>query len=175
MRFIGYGFIILIIYFLQVNFFGVFRPFGVVPNLFLILILFMGLARPASEAIGAAIAGGALLDIASGADFGLRMAAYTVFALVIIVLAQTGTNVENLGLITALIFAATMVYNVAIAAGIAPVLGMAGIMEVLTLSLMEAAVNIAGLFVMGPLFGRIIKRPAQQVPVIGGSRRDLSL
>ena len=61
----------LIIYFLQVNFFSWFRIFGVMPNLFVILTLFIGLFYNKIAGVTYGIFFGILLDLFIGKKVGI--------------------------------------------------------------------------------------------------------
>ena len=66
---------------LQVGFIPALRPLGVVPNLVMVAVVLLGLEGTASQAVVAALAGGLVLDLTSGADFGLRTGLFLLAAL----------------------------------------------------------------------------------------------
>ena len=57
---------------LQVSFLPALRPFGVVPNLALIVVASAALTGPLVSAMILALGGGFILDLSSGSDFGLK-------------------------------------------------------------------------------------------------------
>ncbi len=106
--------IVLVSVWLQVSFLGALRPFGVMPNLALVVIIIAGLAATASQTLVLAVSMGVLLDFMSGADFGLRTAFLCLLALLVIVLRRSGAEFERLGLVAALVLSATLLFNAAI-------------------------------------------------------------
>ncbi len=70
----------LIIYFLQANFFSWFTIAGVKPNLFVILILFVGLFAGRRVGIPIGIFLGFFLDLIIGKSIGISSAIYTIVA-----------------------------------------------------------------------------------------------
>jgi len=67
---------------MQVSLLPALRPLGVVPNLALVIVTLIGLEGTASMALTTAVAGGVVLDLASGANFGLWTAMLVLAALV---------------------------------------------------------------------------------------------
>ncbi len=97
---------------LEASFLGAWRPFGIIPNLFLVLVLAAGASSAnASEVLAIAVGGGFLLDIISGADFGLKTAYFCFLALLIVMMRRTGAEFERLGMKLAAILSATLLYN----------------------------------------------------------------
>lgn len=107
---------------LQINFLGGLRPLGIVPNLLLVALAFWAFLRPASQTITAALIGGLILDLASGTDFGLRMAFYTFFVLGVIYWRQLGAT-ETAVSIASAVTAGTVIYNLAVLANLMRVHG----------------------------------------------------
>lgn len=112
-------------YWLQAGFLASARPFGVVPNLMLVVILYAGLTATATETLVMALAGGLLLDLASGTDFGLRLGFYLVAALAVLVMRQLGVNLDHLGLIAPAVAVGTVLFNLGVLTG--PVISRADI------------------------------------------------
>ncbi len=97
---------------LQVSFLGALRPFGIIPNLFLVTVLVAATILPrASDVMAMAVMGGFLLDTVSGSDFGLRTAFFCVLALAIVMLRRTGTEFGQIGMRLATVVSATALYN----------------------------------------------------------------
>jgi rod shape-determining protein MreD len=103
---------------IQVSWFGHVRPLGVMPNVMLVVVVLFGLWSNATPAVAAALGGGFLLDLASGSDFGLRMAFYAVVALAIVAGRQIGLHTDYI--ITALlaVVVGTILYNVVVLAAL---------------------------------------------------------
>lgn len=82
MRNILLAVVVIIAVFLQVSFFPALRPFGVVPNILLPIVVFVGLYGQASTALVVATVGGLAMDMASSSDFGLWTGTFVLAALV---------------------------------------------------------------------------------------------
>ena len=101
---------------LQVSWFGHIRPLGVMPNLMLVIVVLFGLWSDATAALAAAIGGGFLLDLASGSDFGLRMAFYVVVVLALVAGKQLGLHADSLATPVLAVILGTVIYNLAVLA-----------------------------------------------------------
>lgn len=88
--------IIIVVVMLQVGFLAAWRPFDVVPDLLLAVVIALALYTTASEALISAVIGGLALDLSSGADFGLRLGFYTVVALVVSLMNRAGVALDSL-------------------------------------------------------------------------------
>lgn len=106
--------IIVIAVWVQFSWFGPLRPFDVVPSLMLIVVLVTALWSSATTALSTAVVGGLLLDISSGADFGLRTGFFTVVALAVIAARQFGLHAESVLTATGILTVATVVFNAAV-------------------------------------------------------------
>jgi hypothetical protein len=105
--------------FAQLSLLPALRPFGVVPNVALVLVALLGLEATASTALVVAVVGGLALDLASGANFGLWTGVLVLAALAGGLAARAGVEVAG-GLVAALMVAAgTVVMGVVILAGVA--------------------------------------------------------
>jgi rod shape-determining protein MreD len=106
----------------QVSFFGHVRPLGVMPNLMLVVVVLFGLWSNATPALVAAIGGGLLLDLASGSDFGLRMAFYLVMALGVVASRQLGVQADSLITAAIAVLIGCLLYNMVVLAtlGVSP-------------------------------------------------------
>jgi rod shape-determining protein MreD len=109
---------------LQVSWFGHVRPLGVMPNVVLVVVVLFGLWSDATAALAAAIGGGFLLDLASGSDFGLRMAFYVVVVLALVAGKQIGLHADSLVTPLLAVIIGTIIYNLAVLATLgAPISG----------------------------------------------------
>lgn len=106
--------LVLLVALIQVTIFGQWRPFGVMPNLMLILVICLALWGSASLALAGTILGGLVLDLASGSDFGLRTAFYTVVALAVIAARQLGLHSDSILSAVILVMVATILFDAAI-------------------------------------------------------------
>lgn len=142
----------------QVYFFGSWRPFAVVPNLLLVVVMLAGLSLRASDAILLAVAGGLLIDLASGADFGLRMAFFSLQALLVILLGRLGADFDNLGILMLMVLVATPIYALAVIANVVLGGGAINWLVVLGRVALEAVANLVLLLMLRPLFNRWFNR-----------------
>src|SRR5437870_349117 len=99
MKWLALTVLILAAAWLQVSFWPAVRPLGVIPNGFLVVAVALVAFRPNTQSLGAVMAGGFLLDMASGSDFGLRTAFYAVLSLVLLSWRQTGVELDRLPLL----------------------------------------------------------------------------
>ncbi len=74
--------VVVVAIFLQISFLPALRPFGVVPDIMLPIVVFVGLYGQASTALVVALAGGISMDLASSGDFGLWTGTFVVAAIV---------------------------------------------------------------------------------------------
>lgn len=114
MRLVVAAVVMLIMVGLQVAFFGNFRPFGIMPNLILVLVIVAALWLEATSALTLAIIAGMALDLASGTDFGLRTAFYSAAALAVIAGRQFGLHTDSLLTAAALVVMGTVLFDGAI-------------------------------------------------------------
>ncbi len=100
--------VILMAVWLQTSYFGHFRPFGVLPNLVLIVVVLSALLSEATPTVATAVLGGLLLDLSSATDFGLRAATLSVVALAVITARQYGLHSDSFATIVGIVVAATL-------------------------------------------------------------------
>ncbi|GAC1369468.1 MAG: hypothetical protein NVSMB39_1310 [Candidatus Saccharimonadales bacterium] len=105
---------------LQVSFVPGLRPFGVVPNLVLIVLVLSAVMVVTSEALIAAAVSGLLLDLVSGANFGLWTGVLMLTALVVGVMRRAGIELDGFIVAVGLVAAATIVMAVVIWLTFAP-------------------------------------------------------
>ncbi|HSX48259.1 MAG TPA: rod shape-determining protein MreD [Candidatus Nanoarchaeia archaeon] len=153
---------------LQLYFLGNMRPLGVLPNLLIIVIIYAGLLREATETLAIALGGGLILDLASGADFGLRMAFYAVLALVVMVLRQMGADFENLGLVLATTAVGAFLYNLAVITGLALQHGSVPLSLAAGRIGRELLLDLVLVVLLRPLLIKILQMPATAPKVMGG-------
>jgi cell shape-determining protein MreD len=106
-----------VVVWLQLSLLGHLRPLGVVPALVMVAVILAALWLEATPTLVAAIVGGLLLDMASGADFGLRTGFFMVAALAVIAARQFGLHAESLAPAMAIVVVATLAFNLAVVAG----------------------------------------------------------
>lgn len=153
---------------LEVSFLGAWRPFGIVPNLFLVIILIAAATlSKASDTLAMAVGGGILLDLVSGADFGLRTAFFSFLALLVIVVRRTGADFDHLSMKLAGVAGGTLLYSVTIIIsllgqgthiGWAVAAGRVGV---------ELVLNLVLTLLLDVPLHRLLETKAGSVPVIG--------
>lgn len=97
---------------LQVSFLPGLRPFGVVPNIALVVLVLASLPVVTSEALVAAAVAGLVLDIVSGSNFGLWTGVLMLTTLVVGLMRRAGIELDGLIIGTILVGAATIVIAV---------------------------------------------------------------
>lgn len=103
---------------MQIAWFSHVRPFGIMPNLVLVVVVVTALWSRATTALASAIIAGLLLDLVSGADFGLRTAFFTVATLAVIALRQLGVYAESFLMAVATVVICTVAANLLIVLGV---------------------------------------------------------
>ncbi len=103
---------------IQVSFLAAWRPYGAVPDLLAVVLVAAAVALTATETAAIGLGGGLLLDLLSGADFGLRLAFYTFLALALVMVKRGGVALEQAAPQLLTVAAATLIFNVAVLAGI---------------------------------------------------------
>lgn len=88
------------------------------PNLLLVVVVVYGLLWNATPTLLAAIIGGFVLDLASGYDFGLRMAFYAAVALGVVAVKQLGMRADSVVTGLLLVAAGTILYNLVVLAAL---------------------------------------------------------
>ncbi|MFI5240522.1 MAG: hypothetical protein ACHQUB_02340 [Candidatus Saccharimonadia bacterium] len=107
--------ITLVAVWLEVSFFGALRPFGIIPNVFLVIILEAAAILPrSSDALAMAVGGGFLLDLSSGVDFGLRTGFFTFLTLLVTLMRRTGADFSRISMRLTAVMSGTILYNLAV-------------------------------------------------------------
>lgn len=164
MRYWRLGLIVAVSVVLQLGLLAPMRPLGVVPNLLLGLVVLVGLSGSATAALAVAIICGLILDIVSGADFGLRTGLFAMVALVAGMTHRAGFDTRGLLVPMALVMAATVVQALVVMAGLigstigwspGAVLGRLGI---------ELVLNLGLVALLKPLLNRaVMQEPTMSV------------
>ncbi len=98
----------------QVSFLAALRPLGVVPDLALVAVILVGLSQTVSRALIVGLVGGLLLDVVSGADFGLRTGLFLLAALATGLVRRAGLTLGGPLAAVALVTLATLVQTLVI-------------------------------------------------------------
>lgn len=113
------GLVAVIVLLLQVGFWPALRPFGVVPDMMLGLVVLVGLAGTTTAALTLAVVGGVLLDLTSGVDFGLRLGLLVVVALVASMVHRSGLTLTGPIVAWGVVVVATIVHSLVVWIGVA--------------------------------------------------------
>ncbi len=105
--------------FMQLSFLPALRPFGVVPNIVLVLVVLLGLEATASTALVVAVVSGLVLDVGSGANFGLWTAVLVLAALTGGLAARAGVELVGGLVAAAMVMIGTILMAVVILVGVA--------------------------------------------------------
>ena len=88
--------LIVLVAMLQLGFLPAWRPFDIVPDLLLVVVIALTLLSSATDGLICAMFVGLLLDICSGTDFGLRLGFYMAVTFSVSLLYRTGLNFSSL-------------------------------------------------------------------------------
>src|SRR5471030_2509367 len=118
MKRLGLAVLAIISILLQVSLLPALRPFGVVPDLILVVVVLMGLEGTASAALVLAVVAGLILDMASGANFGLWTGLLVLAALAAGLLHRAGVELSGPLVAVVMIVAGTILETVVILMGL---------------------------------------------------------
>lgn len=104
--------IVIISVLLQVSFLPGLRPFGVVPNITLVVLVLASFSVVTSEALMLSAASGLVLDLVSGQNFGLWTGVFMLTTLVVGLMRRAGLELDAMIIGTILVSAATIVIAV---------------------------------------------------------------
>lgn len=155
---------------LEVSFFGAWRPLGILPNLFLVVLLISSLIVPTSEALMMGLGGGLLLDFVSGSDFGLRTAYFCFLVLLIVVIRRTGADFERWSMKLAAIISATILYDAAILLTVLNSQLLQHFQIIGGIVVLETAFNVGLLIVLNRPLRYMLASPAPAMPLINQGR-----
>ncbi len=141
---------------LQLSFFGAMRPFGVIPNLAIILITWLSLVLSDGELVLASACLGIIFDLSSGVDFGLRATFYIMYCLVLLVVRQMGGDFEYWPASLIAIASGSIFYNIAVAASLMLAGESARPLYFGGLALREVGLDIVLAIVLRPLVVRLL-------------------
>jgi rod shape-determining protein MreD len=153
MRYIWIGIATIISYFLEVSFLGAARLLGVVPSILLVLLVVVSAALDPAELVALAALMGMLLDLSSGADFGLQTVFYVAASLGILVTRRVGTDSERWFSSILLVSGMVLGHGVVVAVAVATISGGSSLSLGLLASqaVSEVLLCIAYLIIIRPL------------------------
>lgn len=140
---------------MQISLLPALRPFGVVPNLALVMVTLIGLEGTASTALMAAVAGGVVLDMASGANFGLWTAVLVLAALAAGLVHRAGIELGGPTVAVVIVAIGTVVETTVIVLGVA---GSATLQPGVIVSrlMAELALNLVLTIMLRPLVRHVV-------------------
>jgi len=103
----------------QVSLLPALRPFGVVPNVALALVVLLSLEAAASTALVVGVVGGLVLDLSSGANFGLWTGLLVLAALTGGLAARAGVELAGGVVAASMVAAGTILMSLVILVGVA--------------------------------------------------------
>ena len=160
MRTASLGIIVVVCLLLQMSFLPALRPFGSVPDLALVAIVLMGTVSTVSQALIYAVAGGIILDLASGADFGLRTALFVLAALATGLARRAGLTLGGPLVALALVAMGTLIQTLIILADQATHVSHWPVGYLLRVFVVELMLNLILTVMLQPLFMWLAPRAA---------------
>jgi cell shape-determining protein MreD len=152
---------------LQVSLLPALRPFGVVPNVALVMVVLVGLEGTASTAVAAAVVCGVALDLSSGANLGLWTGLLVLAAIVTGMLHRAGIETDRLLVPVAMVTVGSMIMPLVILTGLANVVqhwpfgALAGRFAI------ELVLNLAIMMVLKPVVRRVVPNSPAELPAAG--------
>ncbi len=140
---------------LQISLLPGLRPFDVVPNLALVVVVLVGLESTASMALAAAVVGGLALDLSSGANLGLWTGVLILAALVTGLLHRAGVETDGPLVPGAIVIAGTLIMPVVILAGLANTVSQWPVGLLLQRFVLELMLNLILMVMVRPLIRRL--------------------
>ena len=136
---------------LQVSFLPALRPLGVVPNSVLVMVVLCALYIATSEALVAAAICGLLLDLASGANFGLWTGVLLLATLGIGMLHRSGIELDRVVVAPALVGVGTLVTASVIWLGMAASIARFPLTDLIGRLVIELMINLALTMLLRPV------------------------
>lgn len=152
---------------LQISLVPALRPLGVVPNIVLVMIILAGLEGPASLVLITAVAGGLMLDLASGANFGLWTGVLVLSALSGGLLRRAGIELIGGTVAAVMVLAGTVLMSVIIWAGLLPTVSYWPLGSLLGHLVLEAVLNLVVMIALRPLMHRVTPQVSADDAVAG--------
>jgi rod shape-determining protein MreD len=155
----------IIIFVLQISFIPALRPFGVVPDVGLVIVGLVGLYATASDALILAVIGGLILDLVSGTNFGLYVALYTVIALAAGYIHRAGLNWAGPLMAMSLVLVATLIQNIVILGGLVRTAAVWPMGHILAQLVTEIILNIIIVLALRPLVQWLSPKMTSEIEV----------
>ncbi|HUD11300.1 MAG TPA: hypothetical protein VMS08_02740 [Candidatus Saccharimonadia bacterium] len=152
---------------LQTSLLPALRPFGVVPNLMLVIVVLVGLEGTSSSALVIAVAGGVVCDMASSANFGLWTGLLVLAALVTGLLHRAGLELSGPVVAAIMIAAGTLLETAVILLGLVNVVQSWPVASLLGRFGAELVLNLLLMLAVRPLIRLVVPAADPGVTVIG--------
>jgi hypothetical protein len=140
----------LVVVMLQVSLLPALKPLGVVPNIALVWVVLVGLEGTASNALAVAVVSGLIIDLASGANFGLWTGTLVLAALTSGVVHRAGIELTGWLVAGVMVTAGTLL---------------------MTLMVLAPLVTTVGEWPAGAMIGRFIVELMLNLVLTAGLRR----
>ncbi len=150
--------------FVQIGFVSALRPFGVVPNLILVVVVVVGLQATLSQSLVIALIGGLALDITSGADFGLRTVLLVLAALATGFVRRSGVTLNGPSIALLVVAASTIIIDLGILANVAGSVRVWPVAKLIGMIGIELLLNSLLVLMVQPLYKRL-KRERPEIMV----------
>lgn len=140
----------------QVSLIPALRPFGVVPDIVLVLVLLLGLRSTVSQALILALVGGIVMDLSSGTDFGMHTGILVLAALSTGLVRRSGLALVGPLIAVGLVLVLTLISDALSLAAIMGSLSIGTSGSVLAIVLGELVLNLALVLGIRPIINRLV-------------------
>ena len=148
---------------LQVSLLPALRPFGVVPNLALVVVVLVSMQMVTSEAVIAAAVSGLVLDLDSGSNFGLWTGVMVLSVLAVAMVQRAGIELDRAFVAPVLVSAGTLVISVVIWVSLIPSVSSLPIGNLGGRLAIELVINLVLTMVMRPVVRMLIGGGGPQI------------
>jgi hypothetical protein len=144
------------------------RPLGVVPAAVLGLVAVVGMEGTASEALVLAVTAGVVVDLGSGANFGLWTAVLVLTALAAGLLHRAGVELAGAITETVMVLVGTLIVNLVILVSLANSAGRWDWSVVMVHLVLQLVFNVAVMLALRPAVRWLMRQPGTGVVVGSG-------
>jgi rod shape-determining protein MreD len=140
---------------LQIGFVSALRPFGIVPNLILVIVIITGLQSTLSQSLTIAVIGGLALDITSGSDFGLRTVLFVLAALATGFIRRSGITLGGPSMALLIVAIGTILIDVTILISVASNVSHWPVARIFSIMGLELLLNSLLVILVLPIYRRL--------------------
>jgi rod shape-determining protein MreD len=152
---------------LQLGFLPALRPFGVVPNILLVIVVLVGLEATSSQALVVAVCAGLATDLASGANFGLWTGLLVVAALATGLLHRAGFELGGSLVAMVLVASGTLIETLVILLGLVDTVSSWPVGLLLARFCTELVLNLILVLALKPVTRLVLPSTDPGVAVVG--------